>query len=94
LGFYDKFPLSCQDLSNASDRVVNFFTRPVTDGAKKITADTANFRSTKVGDIVKEGKSVSLQTNDKSNFSFIQKINTWKKNLIDQALADNNTVSM
>jgi hypothetical protein len=40
LGFYDKFPLSCQDLSNASDSVVNFFMRPVTDGAKKITAST------------------------------------------------------
>lgn len=94
LGFYDKFPLSCQDLSNASDRVVNFFTRPVTDGAKKITASTTSFWNTKVGDIVKEGKTVSLQTNDKSNTSFIQKINTWKKNLIDQALSDNNTVSM
>lgn len=94
LGFYDKFPLTCQDLSNASDNVVNFFTRPVTDGAKKITASTESFWHTKLGDIVKEGKTVSLQTNSKNNSSLVQKINTWKKNLIDQALSDNNTVSM
>jgi len=94
LGFYTRFPLTCQDISNASDSVVNFFTSPVTNGANKISTDTTNFRNTKVGDIAKIGNTVSLATNKSANTSVIQKINTWKKNLIDQALADNNTVSM
>lgn len=94
LGFYDKFPLTCQDLSNASDSVVNFFTRPVTDGAKKITASTTSFWNTKVSDVFNIGNTVSLSTNTATNKSLIQQINTWKKNLIDQALADNSTVSM
>jgi hypothetical protein len=94
LGFYDKFPLTCQDLSNASDSVVNFFTRPVTDGAKKISASTQWFRNTKVSDVAKISNTVSLSTNTSSSKSLIQQINSWKKTLIDQALADNSTVSM
>ena len=86
--------MSCQDLSNASNNVVDFFTRPVTNGAKKITADTKNFWNTKVGDVVTIGKDVSLQTNKVADTSTIQKINIWKKNLVDQALSDNKLVSM
>ncbi len=94
LGLYDKFPLTCEGLSNASDSVVNFFTRPVTEGAKKITASTQWFRNTKVSDVAKIGSTVSLSTSTSTNKSLIQQINSWKKNLIDQALADNTSVSM
>ena len=94
LGFYSKFPLTCQDLSNASDSVVNFFTRPVTNWANVVQANTQSFWNTKVGDIANIGNTVSLATSKSANTSLIQKINTWKKNIIDQALADNNTVSM
>lgn len=94
LWFYPKFPRSCQDLSNASNRVVDAFTQPVTNGAKKITINTQNFRNTRVSDIISAGKTVSLQTTKTSQSPLIQTINTWKKNLIDQALQDNNTVSM
>ena len=91
---YDKFPMTCQELSNRSSNVVDFFTRPVTDGAKKITTTTKSFWNATVGDVVSIGKDISLQTSKKSDISTIQKINAWKKNLFDQALSDNRIVSM
>ncbi|MCX6822461.1 MAG: hypothetical protein NTX91_00490, partial [candidate division SR1 bacterium] len=59
-----------------------------------IQANTQGFRQSKVSDIATIGTTVSLATSKSANTSVIQKINSWKKNLIDQALADNNTVSM
>lgn len=94
LWFYNRFPLSCQDLSNASDRVVHFFTAPITDGAKKIEVNTSTFWHTKIGDVAILGQDVSLQTNAPKNNSFVGTINIRKKNLIDQALSNNSTVSM
>jgi len=86
--------MTCQDLSNASNSVVNFFTRPVVDGAEKISANTKSFWDGTVGDVITLGKEMSLQTSKVADTSIIQKINIWKENLVDQALEDNQLVSM
>ncbi|MFA6256444.1 MAG: hypothetical protein WC606_04635 [Candidatus Absconditabacterales bacterium] len=94
LGYYAKFPFTCQDLSDASSRVINIFTRPVTAGMKKIKTDTTALFNTKIKDIAVIGQSISLQTKQSNYSTIIQKFNTFKKNLIDQTLKDNTTVNM
>lgn len=94
LGYYAKFPFTCQDLSNASNRVINLFTRPVTAGVAKIKTDTSGFFTTKVKDIAVIGQDISLQTKQSNYSMIIQKFNTYKKNLIEQTIKDNSTVNM
>jgi hypothetical protein len=66
LGYYAKFPFTCQNLSDASNRVINIFTKPVTAGVEKIKTDTSSFFNTKVKDIATIGQDISLQTNQSS----------------------------
>ncbi|MCX6823623.1 MAG: hypothetical protein NT085_00645 [candidate division SR1 bacterium] len=94
LGYYAKFPFTCQNLSDASNRVINIFTRPVVAGVTKVKTDTSTFFTTKVKDIAIIGQDISLQTKQ-SNYSLIvQKFNLFKKNLVDQTLKDNTMVNM
>ncbi len=94
LGYYTKFPFTCQDLSDASNRVINIFTRPVTNGVEKFKTDTSAFFTTKVKDIAIAGQDISIQTQPSQYSTMIQKFNTFKKNLIDQTLKDNTTINM
>lgn len=94
LWYYAKFPFTCQDLSNASNRVINVFTSPVAKGVEKVKTDTSAFFSTKVKDIAVIGQDISLQTQQSSFSTMVQKFNAFKKNLIDQTLKDNSTVNM
>jgi len=94
LGYYAKFPFTCQDLSNASSRVINVFTNPVTTSMGKIKADTTTLFNTKVQDIATIWENLSLQSKQSIYSTLSQKINTYKKNFIDQTLKDNATVNM
>ncbi len=94
LWYYNKFPFTCQTLSDASSRVINVFTQPVTSGIEKIKADTNALLNTPVKDVADIGTNVSLQTEQSSYSMIIQKFNTYKKNLIDQAFKDNSTFNM
>lgn len=94
LWYYAKFPFTCQDLSNASSRVVGFFTNPVEKGMEKIKTDTTTLFNTKVKDIANIWENISLQTQQSTYSKVIQKFNTYKKNFIDQTLKDNTTVNM
>ena len=94
LGYYSKFPFTCQDLSDASSRVIHVFTNPVTKGMEKIKTDTNALFNTKVQDIANIGQNISLQTQQSHYSTIIQKINIFKKNLIDQTIKDNTTVNM
>lgn len=90
LGYYAKFPFTCQDLSDASNRVINFFTSPMAT----IKTDTSGFFNTKVKDIATIGQDISLQTKQSSYSMLIQRFNAYKKNIIDQTLKDNTTVNI
>ena len=94
LGYYAKFPFTCQDLSDASSRVINVFARPVGAGMEKIKTDTRELFSTKIKDVAIIGQNISLQTKQSTYSTMIQKFNTYKKNLIDQTLKDNTAVNM
>ncbi len=93
-GYYSKFPFTCQDLSAASNRVINFFTRPVAEGVTKIKTDTTALFNTKVKDIAVIGQDISLQTQQSSYSKIIETFNVYKKNFIDQTLKDNTAVNM
>ena len=94
LGYYEKFPFTCQNLSDASSRVINVFTNPVTASFGKIKANTDALFNTKVKDIAAIGQNISLQTKQSTYSTLIQKFNTYKKNLVDQTFKDNTTVNM
>lgn len=94
LGYYAKFPFTCQDLSDASSRVINVFTKPVANSVEKLKSDTTALFNTKVKDIAVIGQNISLQTKQSTYSTIIQKFNTFKKNLVDQTLKDNTTVNM
>jgi hypothetical protein len=87
--------LSCQQLSDASSRVINFFTNPVEAGAQKIKQETSALFATKIQDVASIGKNISLQATKQSGLAtVVQNINAYKKNLIDQVLSDSSTVNM
>ena len=94
LWYYEKFPFSCEDLSNASGRVIGFFTNPLEKSVEKIKTDTTNIFNTKVKDIAVIWTNISLQTEQSMYSTIIQKFNTYKTNFIDQALKDNTAVNM
>jgi len=94
LWYYTKFPFTCQDLSDTSSRVINIFTKPVTNGMETIKANTDALFNTKVKDIAVIGQDISLQAKQSTSMNFIQKFNTYKKNLVDQTLKDNTSVNM
>lgn len=94
LGYYEKFPFTCQDLSDASSRVVSFFTNPVEKGMEKIKTDTTNIFNTKVKDVAIIWENISLETKGSGYLTLIQKFNTYKANLVDQAIKDNSAVNL
>lgn len=94
LWYYEKFPFSCEDLSNASGRVIGFFTNPLEKSVEKIKTDTTNIFNTKVKDIAVIWTNISLQTEQSMYSTIIQKFNSYKSNFIDQALKDNTAVNM
>lgn len=94
LGYYTKFPFTCQDLSATSSRVIHVFTNPVSKGIEKIKTDTDALFNTKIKDIATIGQDISLETEQSNYDLLIQKFNTYKKNIIDQTLKDNSTVNM
>jgi hypothetical protein len=94
LWYYAKFPFTCQDLSDASNRVINIFTRPVAAWVQKIKIDTTDLFNTKIKEVVTIGQNISLQTKQSTYSTMIQKFNAYKKNLIDQTLKDNTSVNM
>lgn len=94
LGYYAKFPFTCQNLSDASSRVINLFTNPLTSSIEVVKSNTTALFNTKVKDIAAIGQNISLQTKQSSYSMIIQAFNTYKKNLIDQTLKDNTSVNM
>ena len=59
-----------------------------------IKANTDALFNTKVKDIAVIGQDISLQAKQSTSMNFIQKFNTYKKNLVDQTLKDNTSVNM
>ena len=88
--YYESFPFTCEWLSQASNSVIDFVAKPFKLGmeeAKTMKSNTNLFFSSKVIDL----KAIDVQN---WNYSFINKLNEYKKNLIDQAITDNSKVNM
>ena len=55
VGYYEKFPFTCQSLSEASNSVIDYVTKPLKlgiDEAKEIKENTESFFSSKLSDVV------------------------------------------
>lgn len=92
IGLYNKFPLDCTELSNATNSVIEFVTKPLQLGrwqAQNIKENTASFFKSTIGDVINAGKTIDLQSNAPANAGFIQTIKTRKENIINNTLKDN-----
>lgn len=91
LWYFNKFPFTCADLSQASNSVIDFVAKPFKlgmDEAKDIKDNTMLFFNSDVQDL----KAIKIQKLGKET-TFIDKLWEYKKNFIDQALHDNTTVN-
>jgi len=95
LGYYDKFPFTCENLSSASNSVIDFVAKPFKFGmeeAKTIKANTEWFFNSKIEDLVTVGKNITIK-NDASSPTLLTTLNDYKKTLIDQAIQDNTSIN-
>ncbi|MEI7562480.1 MAG: hypothetical protein WCJ39_01840 [bacterium] len=98
MSFYKQFPFSCNDLSRVSNQGIDILARPFKLGIQQASAikkDSEKLFSSKIKDIIDVKALVASAPipNTEAN-PLINTINTYKKTLIDQAIADNHTVNM
>lgn len=98
LSFYNQFPFSCEDLSRVSNQGIDIFAGPLKLGIQQASAikkDSEKLFTSKIKDVIdiKAFVDSSPIPNASAN-PLIDTINTYKKTLIDQAIADNHTVNM
>ncbi len=91
IGMYSQFPFNCQNLSQASSNVVDFFTNPFKiwiEKANQIKNDSASFFSANWWSVL----SKKTQINWDSKITTI--INDSKEQMIGQLFKDNTSVNM
>lgn len=96
VGYYQKFPFTCEILSERSNSVVDFFTNPFKlgiDEIKTVKDNTQGFFATKLEDIITIGQKITITT-DATSPSFLEKLSIYKEQLIDQTIKDNTKVNM
>lgn len=96
IGYYEKFPFTCEWLSEASNSVIDYVTKPFKlgiDEAKAIKESTQNFFSSKISDVVSVSEGIDINTTTEWP-KFLEKLNSYKSQLIDQTIQDNIKVNM
>jgi len=96
LWLYNKFPLDCTWLSNATNSVIEFVTKPLKLGrwqVEKIQKDKTTFFTSTVGDIINVSKNISLESKIPTDISFVQKIKNRKEELINNTIKDNESLN-
>lgn len=90
--YYQSFPFTCQWLSQASNSVIDYISKPFKLGieeAKTMKENTELFFKSKVIDL----KKIEIQNWEKTP-TFIDKLSEYKKSRLDQTIADNTKVNM
>lgn len=96
IGYYEKFPFTCESLSEASNSVIDYVTKPFKlgiDEAKSIKESTQNFFSSKISDVVSVSEGIDINTTTEWP-KLLEKLNVYKAQLIDQTIEDNTKVNM
>lgn len=99
LGLYQKFPFTCQEMSDVSSSVIDFAASPLKlsfNKANEIKDKTQDFFSLKMGDVFLNSKALDEYglKNAKTDWNFVDKMLLYKKKLIDQPMKDNDELSM
>ncbi len=95
LGYYTKFPFTCESLSQASNSVIDLVTKPFKvwiEEAKTIKANTKWFFDADIQDLVAVSNTITIKDVAKSP-TLLGTINDYKKKLIDQAIQDNTSIN-
>ena len=96
VGYYEKFPFTCQSLSEASNSVIDYVTKPLKlgiDEAKEIKENTESFFSSKLSDVVSVSENINIKTTTEWP-KLLERLSIYKTQLIDQTIEDNTKVNM
>lgn len=88
---YSQFPFKCEDLSNASNSVVDFFTNPLKlwlETANQIKDDTQSFFDTSLWNTLWKTTSINAETTVGSL------INDYRERIVNQVVKDNKSINM
>jgi hypothetical protein len=99
LGLYQKFPFTCQQLSDTSSRVIDFAAYPLKmsfNQANKLKAETKKLFSMKMWDVLLDSQLISIPTfpDKKEQWKFIDKMLAYKQKYLDQTMKENDSVNM
>ncbi len=92
VGYYQNFPFTCEWLSQASNSVIDYISKPFKLGmeeAKTLKENTELFFNSKILDL----KKIDIQNWAKSP-TFVDKLSEYKKSRLDQTISDNSKVNM
>lgn len=96
VGYYEKFPFTCESLSAASNSVIDYFTKPFKLGindAKDIKESTQNFFSSKLSDVVSVSENIDIKTTSEWP-KFLERLSIYKTQFIDNTIENNTKVNM
>lgn len=91
IGMYSQFPFKCEDLSIASNNVVDFFTNPFRlwlETANQIKVDTQSFFNASMENTILKNTALPSQT------KLWALINDYKVRILDQVVKDNKYINM
>lgn len=91
IGMYSQFPFKCEDLSKASNNVVDFFTNPFRlwiEKATQIKDDTQSFFNASIENTILKNTSLPSYT------KFWSLINDYREMIINQVVKDNTSINM
>jgi len=96
VGYYEKFPFTCEWLSEASNSVIETVTKPFKMGmeeVKDIKDSAQDFFATKWWDVVDITENIIIKTWEEQP-KFLDKLSIYKTQLIDQTIEDNTKINM
>lgn len=97
LGIYNKFPFDCNQLSNASNGIIDTLTKPLKLGreeADKLKESTkAFFNTTTINDAVNIGQTIQIESTVPQTTSFIDNIKLRKQELITKTITENKALN-
>lgn len=99
LWLYQKFPFTCQQLSDTSSKVIDFVAYPLRmslNQADKVKIQTKNLFAMKVWDFFVNSELVSgpVFINKKEQLKFMDKIVLYKQKYLDETMKENDNLNM
>lgn len=94
---YNQFPFTCQNLSQYSNQVIDFVTKPFKlwlQEANNRKQSTTIFFESNIKDLIKIWNNIKIDDNNSKYKIFLKTLNNYKKTMIDATLKENNDINI